>query len=116
MPDPYTWTDEKAAAAERATRTPPTIEGVAISLAADVPHDHEWWSGDDCQWHDEPALRVFDAWWPIIHRPKVEAAAPATDLADAFHEWIEENDLNPDDWTVADYHAAMADRVDWASR
>ena len=73
MPDPYTWTDEKAAAAERATRTAMDGEGVAISLAADVPHDHEWWSGDDCQWHDEPALRVFDAWWHLAHRPKAGA-------------------------------------------
>ena len=38
----YQWTDEKAAAAERATRTAMDGEGVAISLVADVPHDHQW--------------------------------------------------------------------------
>jgi|JI9StandDraft_1071089.scaffolds.fasta_scaffold147783_4 hypothetical protein len=69
----YQWTDEKAAACERATRTVLDQPGVTISLAADVPHDHEWWSGDDCQWHDEPALRVFDAWWHLAHRPKAGA-------------------------------------------
>ena len=115
MPDPYTWTDEKAAACERATRTAMDQPDATISLAADVPDDHQWWDGDNSQWSDEPALKVFDAWHPIIHRPRV-TAAPATDLADAFHEWIEDNDLNPDDWTVAASHAALAHRVDWASR
>ena len=69
----YQWTDEKAAAAERATRTAMDGEGVTISLAADVPHDHQWWDGDRSQWIDEPALAVFDAWWPVIHRAKAGA-------------------------------------------
>ena len=69
----YTWTDEKAAACERATRTVLDQPGVAISLVADVPHDHQWWDGDHSQWSDEPALAVFDGWWPVIHRPKAGA-------------------------------------------
>ena len=69
----YQWTDEKAAAAERATRTVLDQPGVAISLVADVPHDHEWWDGDRSQWNNEPALAVFDAWWPVIHRTKAGA-------------------------------------------
>ena len=69
----YDWTDEKAAACERATRTAMDGEGVAISLVADVPHDHEWWSGDDCQWIDEHPTNVMDPWWTVIHRPKAGA-------------------------------------------
>lgn len=69
----YTWTDEKAAAAERATRTAMDGEGVAISLVADVPHDHQWWDGDRSQWIDEHPDRSVDAWWPVIHRPKAGA-------------------------------------------
>ena len=69
----YQWTDEKAAACERATRTVLDQPGVAISLVADVPHDHEWWDGDRSQWNNEPALAVFDAWWPVIHRTKAGA-------------------------------------------
>ena len=69
----YQWTDEKAAAAERATRTVLDQPGVAISLVADVPHDHQWWDGDRSQWIDEHPDRSVDAWWPVIHRPKVGA-------------------------------------------
>ncbi len=69
----YQWTDEKAAAAERATRTVLDQPGVAISLVADVPHDHQWWDGDRSQWIDENPDRSVDAWWPVIHRPKAGA-------------------------------------------
>ena len=67
----YEWSDEKGAECERATRTVLDQPGVTISLVADVPADHQWWDGDNSQWSNEPALKVFDAWWPIIHRPKV---------------------------------------------
>lgn len=69
----YQWTDQKSAEAERATRTAMDQPGVTISLAADVPTDHEWWDGDRIQWSAEPALAVFDPWHPIFHRPKAGA-------------------------------------------
>ena len=69
----YQWTDEKAAACERATRTVLDQPGVAISLVADVPHDHQWWDGDRSQWIDEHPDRSVDAWWPVIHRAKAGA-------------------------------------------
>ena len=69
----YQWTDEKAAAAERATRTVLDQPGAAISLVADVPHDHQRWDGDRSQWIDEHPDRSVDAWWPVIHRPKAGA-------------------------------------------
>jgi len=34
---------------------------------------------------------------------------PTYALADAFFQWCEDNDLNPDDWTIEDYYEAMAD-------
>ena len=49
------------------------LAGVAISLVADVPHDHQWWDGDRSQWIDEHPDRSVDAWWPVIHRPKAGA-------------------------------------------
>ena len=67
------WTDEKAAAAERAPSTVLDQPGVAISLVADVPHDHQWWDGDRSQWIDEHPDRSVDAWWHLAHRPKAGA-------------------------------------------
>ena len=45
-------------------------------------------------------------WWSDVGRLDED---PAYALADAFHEWIEDNDLNPDEWTIEDYAEAMAD-------
>lgn len=69
----YQWTDEKAAECERATRTVLDQPGVAISLVADVPADHQWWNGDLATWIDEPPTTVMDNWWTVIHRPKAGA-------------------------------------------
>ena len=66
----FVWNNEKAEEALTATRAAMDEEGATTSLAADVPTDHVWWDGDNSQWSNEPALKVFDAWHPIIHRPR----------------------------------------------
>lgn len=65
----YEWSPEKDEATLALARAAMKEDGVTVSLAADVPADHEWWDGDNSVWIDKPALKVFDAWWPIIHRP-----------------------------------------------
>lgn len=37
------------------------------------------------------------------------ASDPGWELGDAFAEWCEENDLDPDETDVDDYYQAMAD-------